>query len=680
MQKRYGIGSMNTAANIPMSMCKREIDKMNFVRMLLIVAIIALTCSSCRKEIHIPYRVGKALELAGNNKDELLKVLEHYQAADDSLKLRAAYFLIDNLEGKKSYSGKSYNHLRDLIGSYASDTSVEDESLKSYGEKLDKVLSSYNNSDFEFSEDVKHLTGKYLIDYIDKAFQSIEMPWNKGRITFDTFCKYVLPYKMGDEPIEDWRSAVLQDFRGVIDSLSKTNMVYCDAARVVNAEIAKRFKPRGVASYSMSFGYSDLKKIKYGSCYDGVVYTMCVMRALGIPVCMDHTPAWGNRNGSHEWVALMLPGGKSLPFDPTYKFEKFYERFHSHINRAVIPPNNTLISKIYRKTYDDENGGTVNDDVPLFFRQHIVDVTAQYALPCEVSFSAKEIPLETKHAFLFGFDVKGWTPVQMVSTRSHERITFKDVCRDVVYLPGFISSNQIVPLNVPFMFDQHGKMRKFASNDSRSVRCMIYRKYPYSERMISYADRMRGGIFQISSSSDFINATTVHVIQKCPDPYYQEILIKQVKAYRYFRYVSPDSGYGDVAEIEVYARNNNEPLYGKCIGTKGCDIHKAFDQDKSTYYSTQKPNGNWIGMDFGKPIVIQKIRYLPRNDGNTIEPGDEYELFYWNGEWRSLGVQKATQYSLKYSAPENALLWLKDLTKGKEERIFTYEHGKQVWW
>ena len=30
--------------------------------------------------------------------------------------------------------------------------------------------------------------------------------------------------------------------------------------------------------------------------------------------------------------------------------------------------------------------------------------------------------------------------------------------------------------------------------------------------------------------------------------------------------------------------------------------------------------------------------------------------------------------------PDNALLLLHNTTKGKEERIFTYENKKQVWW
>jgi hypothetical protein len=87
-------------------------------------------------------------------------------------------------------------------------------------------------------------------------------------------------------------------------------------------------------------------------------------------------------------------------------------------------------------------------------------------------------------------------------------------------------------------------------------------------------------------------------------------------------------------------------------------------------------------LDFGKPVRIGKIDYLPRNDGNCIEPGDEYELFYWNNrQWQSLGRKQAERIRLDYdNCPSNALFLLHNHTKGKEERIFTYENGEQVWW
>ena len=85
---------------------------------------------------------------------------------------------------------------------------------------------------------------------------------------------------------------------------------------------------------------------------------------------------------------------------------------------------------------------------------------------------------------------------------------------------------------------------------------------------------------------------------------------------------------------------------------------------------------------FGKPIGIERILFTGRGDGNTIDIGDTYELFYWNnGKWCSLGKQKAQNIRLVYKdVPTSGLYYLKNLTKGKDERIFTYKNGKQIWW
>ncbi len=48
----------------------------------------------------------QALQMAGDNRAELEKVLAHYSHAPaDSLKLRAAVFLIENMPGHYSYDG-----------------------------------------------------------------------------------------------------------------------------------------------------------------------------------------------------------------------------------------------------------------------------------------------------------------------------------------------------------------------------------------------------------------------------------------------------------------------------------------------------------------------------------------------------------------------------------------------
>ena len=46
--------------------------------------------------------------------------------------------------------------------------------------------------------------------------------------------------------------------------------------------------------------------------------------------------------------------------------------------------------------------------------------------------------------------------------------------------------------------------------------------------------------------------------------------------------------------------------------------------------------------------------------------------------WVSLGKTVATGKTVAFRGPKNALFWLRDLTQGKEEQVFFYENGKQV--
>ena len=100
-----------------------------------------------------------------------------------------------------------------------------------------------------------------------------------------------------------------------------------------------------------------------------------------------------------------------------------------------------------------------------------------------------------------------------------------------------------------------------------------------------------------------------------------------------------------------------------------------------SYFDISGLDDFWVGLDYGKPTLLNKVFFCPRTDDNDVSPGDEYELFYWDDQWSSLGKQSAQEHQLIYNnVPKNALLLLRDLTKGREERPFTYENGKQIWW
>jgi hypothetical protein len=139
----------------------------------------------------------------------------------------------------------------------------------------------------------------------------------------------------------------------------------------------------------------------------------------------------------------------------------------------------------------------------------------------------------------------------------------------------------------------------------------------------------------------------------------------------------------------VFDENSNR-VAGKIIGTDGSFEDKegygksaVFDNDPLTYFEAPLPSGGWVGLDFEKEVRISRIAVLPVNDGNHSEENDYYELLYYDeNRWVSLGRMDGDHsYCMTFdSVPQNALLLFRNHTRGKQERIFTYEDNRQVWW
>ena len=105
----------------------------------------------------------------------------------------------------------------------------------------------------------------------------------------------------------------------------------------------------------------------------------------------------------------------------------------------------------------------------------------------------------------------------------------------------------------------------------------------------------------------------------------------------------------------------------------------ALDNDIHTNFNA--PAASWVGYDLGKSQQIKAVGYLARNNFNIIVPGNKYELFYYDRGWQSLGIKTTDKQYLEYNnVPSQTLFLLKNLTRGREERIFTYENNKQIWW
>jgi hypothetical protein len=400
---------------------------------------------------------------------------------------------------------------------------------------------------------------------------------------------------------------------------------------------------------------------------------------LGIPVTWEFTPQWAYRALGHDWNTVRDKNGRYIPF------------IICEIKPGEPNKPGERMAKAYRHTYEWRPESLIvtapEEEAPSLFRNPFLrDVSSGNFEGADVSIHLKPPYGKCRYAYLSVWDNRNWYPIQWAEW--NQPAVFTGMGRDIVYLPVCYRNRRLSPCQSPFILTRQGGVRLLEADTIRRQTLELTRKYPLINRWV--IERMKGGQFHGANRPDFSDAVHLHAIPNHPEMVFHEVYPGQPCQYRYYRYLSPPGGSCNIAELEFYGADGKR-ITGEMIGTPGSydedparTFDKAFDGDVLTFFDAadKDKDGAWAGMDFGKKTALTKIRYLPRNDDNNVVPGQLYELFYWeDAGWASLGRQMAADYVLHFeNAPLNALFLLRNLSKGKEERIFTYENGKQVWW
>ena len=112
-------------------------------------------------------------------------------------------------------------------------------------------------------------------------------------------------------------------------------------------------------------------------------------------------------------------------------------------------------------------------------------------------------------------------------------------------------------------------------------------------------------------------------------------------------------------------------------------MYAVFDKDPVTFFDSLPADSAWVGLDLDHPSSVTAIEYLFRCDDNGVREGDRYELFYFSDNGLvSLGERTGFKNGFFdfEDVPANALYLLRNHTRGREERVFTYEEGKQIFY
>lgn len=643
-----------------------------------LLCVLMLSCQKSEDDILLE----QALEMAGSNRTELQKVLGHY--ADDSLKLEAAKFLIRYMPGHYSYVDTAAIKSYGLAVASALDSLKNEENLKVIQDSINQIAHVMGIDTLSKVQDCQIMSADYLIRNIDIAFHDWqEGPWAK-HICFDDFCEWILPYKVEDlQPLDDWRSRLKNFHVG-----NMYDLAYCDqlrnspmaAAIILNRNLANALHPRSTISIQCPHMPLEIRaRIPFGTCTEYSNMTATIFRCHGIPIAVDFTPQWAKRSMGHSWNVVNSETGEKEPFGGiSTKIEE------KQLMVEVRP-------KVFRRTYswnqelvDLNNSG---EDVPSLFQDIFFrDVTKEIIQCSDVTLEVNET--KCKYAYLLVFDNQNWVPVAFGKIMGR-KVTFKDMGQNIVYLPAVYTDGQVKPISDPFILEYDGTIKKIVADTQKKHDLVLDRKYPVKEYFYQYIPRLKDGEFQGSNDPEFKEFYVAHHI-KDGTPSGQYVTVSDtIPPCRYWRYTSENGrSFCNIAEVMFFAKGEKEKLQGAVIGTEGSwgnnpnrTKETVYDGDVLTSFDAPQGKGCWAGLDMGKPVKVDHIIYYGRGDGNGIEIGDEYELLYWDNGWKSMGRQKAKNVYVKYTnVPQNALYHLRNHTKGTDERIFTFENGKQVWW
>lgn len=637
--------------------------------------LLVVGCSE-RDDRYLDY----ALRAAGRNRAELERVLEHY--ADNPEKLAAARFLIENMPGHYSYQGTDIDGYYDIaLRVLCSDLSpsAQRDSLLGVSER------QYPGLEYRIVPDIRVACSEFLIHSIDDAFtQWRDNPW-ASNISFDEFCRWILPYKAVElQSLDYWRDSLRAAFRPYIDRMVRDDDQWGTTFYTVDAVrngILDKVHPVGMYNKS---GYPLLRadllaRQTYGRCEDYVNLAVLAYRSVGIPVVIDYTPYWGRYRAGHSWYTLLSDRGEEL---------------HAEWDVGSVPGTSFFPDKRIPKVY--RSGYAINRDRARYkiesaygfpFELCAEDVTSRYFSTTDVCI---DIPRRFKpvedYAYIATFNGNGtdWCIVDFGHIEDGMAV-FRDMGRNVLYIAMAYDGRLPVPISRPFIIRPDGQV-EFISSDPLDMRTVtLRRKYYQSNNVARMRERMRGAEIQASNRPDFRDAVTLYTVT---DTYISDRVPIDCRGskWRYWRYKSAPGTYGSLAELAFIAREGT-PLSGtpiSCAGATAESRQRAFDNDWLTNFETESADGAWVGMDFGRPVEVASVRMVPRSDDNDIHPGDEYELRYWHdsGGWVSRGSVVATDNTLTVdSVPDGALMWLSDHTRGWDERPFLIdEDGGVEWW
>ncbi|MCF7911591.1 MAG: transglutaminase-like domain-containing protein [Candidatus Cloacimonetes bacterium] len=248
------------------------------------------------------------------------------------LTLTNSIFAELNTDRISRYAGKNADELLELLQTTPADTL----------EYLEFILENCAATDLAI------LRSDYLMDNIRYALKSQEFAYTAG-YDKSIFLHFVLPHRMSQEPLEDWRPAYYKELKPLVENLETIE----EAAIKVNIWCLEQMTYKPTHGRDQS-AFTSAKR-GYGRCEEMMIIYMCAARAVGIPVRSCSAPYWNFTDSNHAWIEVWTPNGWKYLGEPASSLSKTW--FTNTTQRA------TLITAKAFGNYEHKNSIKQEDNV-----------------------------------------------------------------------------------------------------------------------------------------------------------------------------------------------------------------------------------------------------------------------------------------------------------------------------
>jgi hypothetical protein len=150
--------------------------------------------------------------------------------------------------------------------------------------------------------DLAQMSAEVLRENVILAYKTRDLfPWNR-QIPDEIFLYYVLPYRVTQEPISNWRPMFFDSLYPRVKTCTSMTQVALEVNRWCGERV--KYKPNAPRDQ----GPLQTLKSGWGRCEEMMIVHICACRALGIPAREAYTPYWPMTESNHAWSEVWIDG------------------------------------------------------------------------------------------------------------------------------------------------------------------------------------------------------------------------------------------------------------------------------------------------------------------------------------------------------------------------------------